>query len=159
MPEQPPTISKGVTTKKVFAYLCLCILAFTATFNIRAADTLTIYEAEAWLENYKDVWKLPVSRCAKLPVWNPRKGEPPLSLGKAASMASEWASSKNHGGDIESIEVHRVNGSSSGKFPSVFFYAITFEVAPYLNHISCVVLMDGSVLEPEPHPEKPAVKK
>jgi hypothetical protein len=159
MTDQPPMISKGVAMKKVFAYLCLCIIAFAAAFNVRAADTLTIYEADAWLENYKDVWKLPISRCAKLSEWNPQEGEPPLSLGKAAAIASKWVSSKNHPGDVESIEVRPVNRSESGKFTRVFFYAFTFSVAPYGNHKSCVVLMDGTVLEPEPHQQKPAAKK
>jgi hypothetical protein len=159
MPDQPSMINKGVVKKKVFAYLCLCIMAFTAALNIRAEDALTIYEADAWLENYKDVWKLPIGRCAKLSEWKPQEGEPPLSLGKATAIASKWVSSKNNPGDVESIEVHPVNRSNYGKFTRVFFYAITFSVAPYGNHKSCVVLMDGTVLEPEPHPEKPAAKK
>jgi len=140
--------------------VCLCFASLMATGKcVYAAQNYKIYEADAWLGAGKDIWNISSNRCASLPEWKPQKGEPPLSLGKAASIASEWASSKNHGGDIESIEVYPVNRSKSGKFTSVFFYAITLEVAPYQNHISCVVLMDGTVLEPEPRPQKPALKK
>ena len=140
--------------------VCLCFASLMVTCKcVYAAQYYKIYEADAWLGAGKDVWSISSNRCASLPEWKPQKGEPPLSLGKAASIASEWASSKNHGGDIESIEVYPVNRSKSGKFTSVFFYASTLEVAPYLNHISCVVLMDGTVLEPDPRPQKPALKK
>jgi hypothetical protein len=154
MPNQPPTINESVSKLKLFVWLFFGILILTTTVS-HAEQAWTIYEANGRLSDGKDVWQIPLSRCAKLPEWKPQEGEPPLSPGKATAIASRWI----HGGEMESIEIRPVNRSDSGRYRSVYFYAITFSVAPYGNHKSCVVLMDGTVLEPQPPPRKPAMKK
>jgi len=94
-------------------------------------------------------WWLPLSRCKQLPIWQPNKGGPPLSLTKAIKIADKWITSKGSRGDVESILLRPVTRNDADPYRFTFYYMIEFGVAPYGNHLTCIVLMDGTVLEPE----------
>jgi len=109
-----------------------------------------LYRAEAYLASGNDDWFLSTNRCSKLPAWHPEKKDPPLSVKKAIRIAKSWLVKKGlGGGQIELILLRPVNRTDDGPYRSTFFYVIEFGVAPYGNHVTCVVLMDGTVLEPE----------
>ena len=96
-------------------------------------------------------WYLSTTQAARLPKWHPTSPEPPLSLKKALRSAKKWIDSKG-GGEIEEVVLRPLRPSDSSPYRYLFYYRITFGVAPYLNHLTCIVLMDGTVLEPECHP-------
>jgi hypothetical protein len=83
----------------------------------------------------------------RLPQWR-GEGDPPLSIKKALRAARKWITPKSGNGDVSKILLRPLNPDGPGRYASTYFYAIEFCVAPYGNHISCVVLMDGTVLEP-----------
>ena len=98
-----------------------------------------------------NVWWLSPRQAAQLPKWHPgRSAQPPLSLKKALKSAKKWIDSKG-GGEIEEVVLRPVQHSDSSPYRQLFYYRIRFGVAPYLNHLTCIILMDGTVLEPECH--------
>ena len=52
-----------------------------------------------------------------------------------------------HAGEVSGIRLRPI-GDPASEFGSLSFYAIEFSVAPFGNHITCVVLMDGKGVEP-----------
>jgi len=111
-------------------------------------DKVLLYQADAWLGGTNQWW-LPKDRLERLPRWKNTEKAPPLSLIRAIKIARKWIHSKGHGGDIDQILLRLVNPDAlEPELHSTFFYAIEFGVAPYGNHITCVVLMDGTALEP-----------
>jgi hypothetical protein len=100
-----------------------------------------------------NVWFVTKSRLEKLPVWKEAEEEPPLQVGKAISLAKTWVLSK---GASTNCYVGTLTFSSLGrsslndKYHYVYFYIIQFdEVAQFGSHMTCVVLLDGSIVEPE----------
>jgi hypothetical protein len=69
---------------------------------------------------------------------------------KALRLARKWIASKSGDGQVDHILLRPINpDSSESKYRLTYFYAIEFRVSPYGNHITCLVLMDGTVLEPK----------
>jgi hypothetical protein len=96
-------------------------------------------------------WYLSTTQAVRLPKWHPSSPEPPLSLEKALRSAKKWIDSKG-GGEIEQVVLRPLRLEDSSPYRHVFYYRISFGVSPYLNHLTCIVLMDGTVLKPECHP-------
>ncbi len=84
-----------------------------------------------------------------LPQWKPDEEKPPLSLTKAIQIAAKWIAKRSGGGDVETILIRPV-GLANDQFRYIYFYQIKFGVNPIDNYMTCIVLMDGTVLEPEP---------
>jgi hypothetical protein len=97
-----------------------------------------------------NVWWLSRTQAARLPKWHAADTKPPLSLNKALRSAKKWIDAKG-GGVIEEVVLRPVDPSDSTPYGHLFYYRISFGVAPYGNHLTCIVLMDGTVLEPECH--------
>jgi hypothetical protein len=118
--------------------------------NAHCEDRILLYQAEAYLGRATNQWWLPYGRLDHLPLWKDAERNPPISLKKAISLARKWTISKiGHDGDIDQVLLRPIGPDvGQSKLSLSFFYAIEFSVNPYGNHITCVVLMDGTVLEP-----------
>jgi hypothetical protein len=96
-------------------------------------------------------WWFPNSCLQQLPKWHPEKSEPPISQTKALKIARNWLAFKGVSGtyDVDYILLRTVGtGVDERRFN--FYYRIGFgNVNAYLNHMTCMVLMDGTILEPE----------
>ncbi|HEY1789730.1 MAG TPA: hypothetical protein VGJ73_16400 [Verrucomicrobiae bacterium] len=110
---------------------------------------------------YTNTWWVPMSTFTNLPGWD-EKGEPPLSVGQAVSLAKAWLVSKGFSTNIFPSSVRFV--SSTPGVPQVppndpyklrprWFYIIEFGGVYLLgSSATCVVLPDGSVVDPETSP-------
>jgi len=105
-----------------------------------------------------NTWFVARSQIEKSAGWD-EKGEPSLPVGKAISLAKDWVVSK--GGSTNSYvtavefrsSARGAPPSSSSKFRHFWFYVIRFdEVAQFGSSMTCVVLLNGSVVEPESKP-------
>jgi hypothetical protein len=94
-------------------------------------------------------WWIAESRLAKLPQWHPTKQKsPPLSLEKAVRIAEKWIKHTEGGTEYEPTEITvRSLHPDENEFRYHYYYRITFPTRPF-DEAVCVVLMDGSVLEP-----------
>lgn len=97
-----------------------------------------------------NIWWLSATQAGRLPKWHSRSTQPPLSLDKAVRSAKKWIDSKG-GGDVYEVVLRPVGPEDSSPYRQLFYYRFTFDVAPYQNHLTCIVLMDGTTLEPECH--------
>ena len=97
-----------------------------------------------------NIWWLSATQAARLPKWDPRSTQPPLSLNKALKSAKKWIDSKG-GGDVEEVILRPVGRRDSSPYRYLFYYRFSFGVVPYGNHLTCIVLMDGTILKPECH--------
>lgn len=103
-------------------------------------------------------WFVPATDFDTVPKWN-EKGEPPLLVGKAISLAKAAIVSIGGNTDsfVTSVEFRPAawgapptSNSEYSKYRSFWYYIIDFqEVSLVGSHTTCVVLMDGSVLWPE----------
>jgi len=85
--------------------------------------------------------------------WQPDIAEPPLTVGRAVSLAKTWVISKGSDTNayVETITIKPIDSSGSkNKFYSIWFYKIQFGgVGIYGHHMTCIVLMDGTIAEME----------
>jgi len=141
--------SDAAMKRSLFAACAAILLASVVDVHCEE-DKIFLYQAEAYLGGATNQWWLPYSRLEHLPLWKDRKKNPPTSLKRAISIARKWSISKiGHEGDIDQVLLRPIGpDAGESKLCLSFFYAIEFGVAPYGNHITCVVLMDGTVLEP-----------
>src|ERR1035438_674418 len=122
----------------------------TANTSIRAEErAILLHQADAYLGGRTNQWWLPLNRLERLPHWRGH-GNPPVSLKNALKAARKWITPKSGDGDVDHILLRPINpDDSDSKYRFSYFYTIEFCVSPYGNHITCVVLMDGTVLEPK----------
>jgi hypothetical protein len=122
----------------------------TANTSIRAEErAILLHQADAYLGGGTNQWWLPLNRLERLPHWRGH-GNPPVSLKNALKAARKWITPKSGDGDVDHILLRPINpDDSDSKYRFSYFYTIEFCVSPYGNHITCVVLMDGTVLEPK----------
>jgi hypothetical protein len=129
----------------------LCGLIFVAAgFSARGEEpAIHLHEADAYMNPGTNQWWLPLDRLERLPRWR-GVGNPPVSVKTALRVARKWIARKSGDGDVDHILLRPINpDASKSKYRLCYFYTIEFCVHPYGNHITCVVLMDGSVLEPK----------
>jgi hypothetical protein len=143
----------------VFVSAIVLVAANASTRGEEAG--ILLHQADAYLGTGTNQWWLPPDRLERLPRWR-GEGSPPVSIKQALKIARKWISPKSGNGDIDHILLRPINpDASESKYRSCYFYTIEFSVSPYGNHITCVVLMDGTVLEPkslawrEPSANKP----
>ena len=91
-----------------------------------------------------------------MPGWNEIKGEPPLPVGKAVSLAKAWVVSKGGATNsyVETVVFRSMDrGGPNSKFRPFWFYTIRFhDVYQFGSSVTCIVLLDGSIVEPESKP-------
>ena len=86
------------------------------------------------------------------PGWQPGQGEPPTSIGKAASIASTWAD--KHRGRFEELRINQMTledascmyGDGHWYYRVDFFPVLSGKVM-YTNGYFIAILMDGRVIE------------
>ena len=140
--------------KNLHRLVCLTLFVFTVTSYAGEDFPFPIYQRVSGYE-ITNTWFVAKSRIEKASGWD-EKGEPSLPVGKAISLAKDWVISK--GGRTNSyvttVEFRSADRgappSSSSKFRHFWFYIIQFhEVAQYGSSMTCIVLVDGSIVEPE----------
>jgi hypothetical protein len=133
--------------------LCVLIsaaIAVGANISTRGEERgILLHQADAYLGAGTNQWWLPLDRLERLPRWR-GVGNPPVSVKTALRITRKWIASKSGDGDVDHILLRPIDpDASESKYRLCYFYTIEFCVHPYGNHITCVVLMDGSVLEPK----------
>ncbi|MEI7940213.1 MAG: hypothetical protein WCK27_26310 [Verrucomicrobiota bacterium] len=141
--------------KKISFALCLSALLVVVGTAARGGDhKLLLCEAEPYRNTGTNQWWVPFSRLERVPLWR-GKGNPPLSIEKALRIARKWITPQSGNGDVHHILLRAVEPGGESKYRYVYYYVMEFSVSPYGNYITCVVLMDGTVVEPELRPWHP----
>jgi hypothetical protein len=113
-------------------------------------DKLLLYQSAGDFGGGTNQWWISTSSLLRTPRWKLERNEPPLSLRTALTSAKKWIAKKGvGGGDVESIVLRPATSNDSSPFRHSFYYIIRFGIAPYGNHATCVVLMDGTIVEPQ----------
>ncbi len=131
---------------RCWLFLCFLTLASLA----QASDAqIRLFEVERRSGiNYE--WWATADRLRRTPKWDPSKGDPPIPLRKAVQIASKWLADIDGvtvAGTVDTILVGSLH-NEAGDFRNVFFYRIDF-VPRQFDHMSCIILMDGTVVEPK----------
>jgi|SRR5581483_8780568 len=135
--------------KNVFGMI-IAVGLLRFTFSAYAEEPLKIWE-QCGRNGITNQWFLSAKQFQTLPKWNPLKRRPPLSLRRAVKIGARWVQHQVHRNAepivntiaLESVPFDDARGDN------VFVYKILFYAAPF-DFRGCVVLMDGSVLEPHP---------
>jgi hypothetical protein len=143
-----PKLARGMS--RLLCVLVSSAILVGANVNTRGeASGVLLHEADAYMGAGTNQWWLPLERVERLPRWG-GQGDPPVSIDQALRVARKWIAPKSGNGDVHRILLRPINPDSlASKFRFCYFYTIEFCVSPYGNHITCVVLMDGTVLEPK----------
>ena len=94
-------------------------------------------------------WFFPLSMRTKIPKWDPESGELPLSLTKAMKTSRKWVENREHGTNFQLASVCMCPVRPHEGFNQIFYYKFFYDMGNGQNHFVTVVLMNGSVLEPE----------
>ena len=144
--------------KIVRPIICLMFLIFAFTACAGEDFKFPIYSRVSGY-GYTNTWFVPMSQLEKQPRWDERD-RPPLSVGKAISLSKAWLVSKGFSTNcyVGSIEFRSVDRGappdSDSKLRPCWFYIIQFEeVAMVGSWATCVVLPDGSVVQPVTTPQ------
>jgi hypothetical protein len=154
--------------KIVCRIICLTLFIFTLAAHAGEDFKILVHQRVSGY-GITNTWFIAKSRLDKLPKWD-EQGEPPLSVGKAASLGKDWVVSK--GGQtncyVLSIEFRSVDPGHPPVPPNkesllspvraYWFYVIKYyQVYQYESSVTCVVLPDGSIIEPESTPIYPRI--
>ena len=134
---------------KTLACLVFIELLVRPFLVIAAENALKIFEYYG-RDGITNEWYLPVERTLNCPRWDPFKAEPPLSVTNAVAIASNWVARQPRiWGPPSRVDTITLNSLHSNRAPfaGVFYYRIIFDTGTF-DHRACIVLMDGSVLEP-----------
>jgi hypothetical protein len=101
----------------------------------------------------RQVFAITEDSAAKLPQWLPLKEPPPLSIAKAAAVATEWATKQHPKFDsveLRSIELEKVGW---GRYPGRWYYLFQFDPVIegrrfFGGEGTVAVTMDGVVVPP-----------
>jgi len=137
-----------------------CLVGFACLFLLLPATGLvlggdvTIYTCNTRGSSFE--WLAAESELLKLPRWNPQREDVPVSPRAAVAAARKWLAERKYG--IEDIIVVQLKNFDPSETPLKYcwYYVIQFRT-DLLDSMACVVLMDGSVLEP--HEIKPGKTK
>ena len=98
-----------------------------------------------------NVWMVSLDTLKKAPQWKMGEGEPPLSLGKAIELARNWIISRGCDTNswVREVTVRPVY-PMNGEYQHICHYNILFGgVGIYGHYRRCIMLMDGTILEPK----------
>jgi hypothetical protein len=129
----------------IMRFLILTLLMATVT----TGDMLYFLGENDRRNLEKDEWWITESRISRLPDWDPERRDPPVSPRAAVRIAEKWLKKrdKSGGAAVASIEIRPFRRDLM-KWPFKFYYWIRLEPRQF-DHAVCVVLMDGTVLEPK----------
>jgi hypothetical protein len=157
--------------KSVYPIVCLTLILLTRAVHAGEDLDFPIYH-RASSYGITNIWSVPMSTLAKLPGWD-EKGPLPIPVGQVATLAKSWIVSKggNAKCSINSVEFRYANiefGSVTTNVPPVYtseyrkcwFYVIRLRDAFLMGSwATCIVLPDGTVVEPVCSPKIPDSKK
>jgi len=154
----PPKMLLERTTMRTIWFITFLTLMFSV-WSASASEDIK-YPVYHHISGYgfTNTWYVTKSRLETIPRWD-ENGEPPLSAGKALSLAKAWVASKGAGSPTNTCVESIVLRSWSQDYPnspnrSFWFYKIQFcNTFQYANHMTCIVLLDGSIVEPESEPK------
>ena len=134
--------------RAICAFYCSALLALALTAIAREDFKLTLYEHQSY--GGTNVWLVAKSRLDKLPSWKFGDGEPPLPVGKAAATAKAWLVSRGCSTNSCVVEVTiRPVSPYEGEFQGICYYNFLFGNVGLVGHYQrCLVLMDGTIVEP-----------
>jgi hypothetical protein len=138
---------KSIAIVALLGLMTLCVVVSVHGEEHR----INLYQTDMDWGGGTNQWWLPISRLEKLPKWYPEKREPPISQTSALKIARKWIASRGVSGTyvVDYILLQGVS-PEGGPYQLDYYYRIRFgNVNAYLNHMTCIVLMDGTVLEPE----------
>jgi hypothetical protein len=98
-------------------------------------------------------WWITPERLKNTPQWRQQQGNPPLSLKRALGIAQKWIVKQEGGGkgaatpEVDTLTIASLH-DDVGPYRFVYYYKIIFRVRQF-DFMTCVVLMDGTVLQPE----------
>jgi hypothetical protein len=133
--------------------ICLCLLfgIFAVKLNALAGEDFKfpLYEHDSPYSG-TNLWLVSMSRLEKGPRWKIGEKEPPLPVGKAVAIAKKWIVSKGCSKDSCLDElILRPISTYPGELQNICYYNILFgNVGPVGHYRRCIVLMDGTVVEP-----------
>jgi hypothetical protein len=143
---------------QVNVFTIMLIAAFIAlSSNIYSVekfveDDVLLYSLAA-RSGITNEWRLYQS-VAKRSLWVPDEQElPPLSFAKALAIGRKAGDPQDK---LESIGIYNIPGAEHlPPFDRVYYYRCIFRIG-HFERRCCIILMDGSILEPKPLPlEKP----
>jgi hypothetical protein len=137
--------------KIVRSLICLALLAFSLAAYAGEDFPIPLYHHVSFYTG-TNTWFVSKSQIVKSAGWN-ETGEPSLPVGKATALAKAWVVSKGGSTDsyVTSIEFRSLDrGSPSSEYRHFWYYIIQLhEVAQFGSSATCIVLLDGSVVEPQ----------
>jgi hypothetical protein len=144
--------SHGMRT--ISLIVCLTLFIFALAAYAGEDFKFPIYEHVSGY-GITNTWFVALSRVEKSAGWD-EKGEPQLPVGKAVSIAKAWVVSKGGSTNsyVDNIVFRSVDrGYPHSKLRPFWFYNIQFhDVYMFGSSVTCIVLLDGSVVEPESKP-------
>ena len=147
---------------KILSYGLVVLLTFLCEV-CRGADDDGIMILKHHTRTAAYEWWLAYNRIKELPRWKAIKEPPPISLEKAIQISKKWVAKKD---GIDPQYEDNVGLVSAGvqslyrgeeKYRDVFYYKIILDTRPF-ETMACIVLMDGTVLQPKLVPSYPEDK-
>lgn len=120
---------------------------------------IIIYSHEnQWLAT--NIWRVSEAALKKLPLWNPEEGPPPLPINKAVKLAKAWLISRGADTNLWLYYIKiRPIGPGQYEYRDTYFYNIYFGGVGIVGHYQrCIILMDGTIVDPEWLDAKPRKK-
>jgi len=145
-----------MNTKSISLVFTILLAYFAGSVNGQEPNSILLHShTRRSSVNYE--WWLPLSKINQLPNWKSdgtNVDEPPLSPGAAVRIARKWAVSKGapKNARLQRFYIKLLDWEGT-LLPYKCCYIISFE-AGLLDTIDCVVLMDGSTVEPRRATEK-----
>jgi hypothetical protein len=137
------------------ATLWLMLLTATSCFAGGDTNEVTLFKHQARRQAYE--WRISKARILATPEWRIGSKKVPVSPDKAWQIAQDWFRKQGRGGagDFVRMEIRSFDISGTSKdLRGKCFYRI--ECSPLqFDYMVVVVLMDGTVLQPERIPDLP----
>jgi hypothetical protein len=127
------------------------ILGMVASTACKAESEIQLYRIQRRNGQICE-WFIPTKRFKQTPEWRPGKAQPPVPLTKALALAEKWIIKEKGGGkgteagDILSITI--ATPGSDERYLFHYYYKIEYSGSRPFDYMACIVLMDGTVLEP-----------
>jgi hypothetical protein len=137
--------------KYILFFIIQLAITFHQSSGVASEDfRVTLYVHQLVSLSSTNEWVYSADLLKKESFWEPGKTDPPIALGKIVQLAKEWVVSKGSKPDPKLINIEiRCLNSSGGEYSNVYFYNLRFGDVGYFGHyIRCIVLMDGTVVEP-----------
>jgi hypothetical protein len=109
---------------------------------------IRLFTSDEWMGTLE--WRISTNLAERLPSWSPDKKSPPCSLERAIQTARAWVVSlgEDENPIVNTIYILPITPNQDTRYLDKYYYRIRLRAGPAFNYTTCIVLMDGSVLEP-----------